>query len=576
MPEKPEVPAPLPDSRAAAHSARPVTSLERTTPSRASIDLADLVEGARLGEQNAFRELYRRLAPAIFDYLVGLSHDRSIAEDLLQESFLDAWRSLASLRDPTKVSAWLHGIARNVAMEHVRSRPTQVPLDEVPDLKALTPSPEDAVISDEASRLVWTAASTLEPQHQEALNLSLRHGLTNAEVGDLLGLPPERAKHLLVRSREALGRAVRVLFVARSAAACPDLRALAPLGAETLSPDQRRAADYHMRHCDACRDLGLRLTKPEELFGAVVLATLPSTAQHAPVVPTGPPPGSPSAHPGPGTTGQPRHASLLSRTVRRVARNRAAAAIFGGALLLTIIAGVVGNQPVVSLPARLPSSVVPTSVPIPASVTLWNTGLSDLGNLTSYRIQYQASGPVVIGVPAFDITVGPPGSWYGSVTDASQPAYPLTLAEVNGHLYVQGGPNFVAVAPDLFSLTMTQAQSLGSGWLLVDSIQGASDGTLLDTSIALFATPPELADEFPAPAGTPSSSLITVNGQKLTQLSDDGETVDVLAGATPYLVSVKESQVATCTLGAFNQPVTPPDVSGALTWLQLTRGSPGP
>jgi hypothetical protein len=331
-----------------------------------------------------------------------------------------------------------------------------------------------------------------------------------------------------------------------------------------------------MRLCENCRALGLRLTRPEELFGAVVLATLPSTAQHSPVAPAGPPLGPPPSHPGTGTGGQPHHASLLSRTVRGVARNRVAAAIFGGAVLLTIIAGVVGNQTVVSPPAPLPSPVLPTSAPIPASVVLWDTGLSDLVNLTAYHIQYQALGPVVIGVTAFDITVGPPGSWYGTVTDASQPAYPLTLAEENGKMYVQGGPNFAAVAPGLFSLTTAQAQSLGSQWLLVDSIQGASDGTLLDTSLAPFATPQELADEFPAPAGTPSSTVITVNGRKLTQLSDDGENVDVLAGTTPYLVSVNESQVATCTLGAFNQPVTPPDVSGALSWLQLTGGSPGP
>jgi len=183
---------------------------------------------------------------------------------------------------------------------------------------------------------------------------------------------------------------------------------------------------------------------------------------------------------------------------------------------------------------------------------------------------------LVIGVPTFDITVGPPGDWYGTATDASQPEYPISLAEENGYMYVQGGPSFVAVAPDLFSLTTAQAQSLGNQWLLVDSIQGGSDGELLDTSVAPFATPQDLAYEFPAPVGTPSSPVITVNGQKLTQLSDGGETVDVLAGTTPYLVSVNESQVATCTLGAFNQPVTPPDVGGALTWLQLTGGSPGP
>jgi RNA polymerase sigma-70 factor (ECF subfamily) len=534
------------------------------------------VEAVRRGDHEAFDEVHHRLAPSIYDYLLGLTHDRAVAEDLLQETFLEVWRDLPGLHEPGKVTTWVFSVARHAATDHLRSRQAQVPLEGVPGLKASDPTPEDAALSSDAGRLVWTAASSLEPRHQEALNLSLRHGLTYREIGDVLGLRPARANDLLVRSREALGKAVQFLLVARNASACAELRVLAPRGTASLTAEQRRAVDHHMRLCENCRALGLRLTKPEELFGAVALATLPSTAQHAPVVPAGPPPGSPPSHPGTGTTGQPHHASLLSRTVRGVARNRAAAAIFGGAVLLTIIAGVVGNQTVVSPPAPLPSPVLPTSAPAPASVTLWDTSLSDLSNLTSYHIQYQASGPVVIGVAGFDITVGPPGSWYGTVTDASQPTYALTLADENGHLYVQGGPNFVAVAPNFFSLTTARAQSLGSQWLLVDSIQGASDGTLLDTSIAPFATPAELTDEFPAPAGTPSNSVITVNGQKLTQLSDDGETVDVLAGTTPYLVSVNESPVATCALGDFNQPVTPPDVSGALTWLQLTGGSPGP
>lgn len=285
MTTKPDVQALLPGALTAAHSARPVTSLERTPLSPASFDLTALTETARCGSEDAFSKLYLQVAPAVFDYLVGLTRDRAIAEDLLQETFLAAWRGLPSLRDPSRGRAWLYGIARNVAVEHLRSRVMQLPVDEVLELEASDPSPEEAVISNEASRLVWTAAATLEPQHQEALNLSLRHGLTNGELGELLGLPPERTKHLLVRSREALGRAIRVLFVARSAAACPNLHALAPLGADSLTIEQRRAVDYHMRHCDECRDLGLRLTKPEELFGTVVLATLPSTAQHAPVVP---------------------------------------------------------------------------------------------------------------------------------------------------------------------------------------------------------------------------------------------------------------------------------------------------
>jgi len=285
VPVKPEMTALLPGGDAGAHSARPVTSLERALPSTSSPDLAALVEAVRGGNEAAFRELYRRLAPAIFDYLVGVTRDRAEAEDLLQQTFLDAWRGLPSLRDAAKARAWLYGIARHVGEEYLRSRTRQLALGEVPHLEASGPLPEDAAVSDEAVRFVWAAAASLEAQHQEALNLSLRHGLTNREIGGVLDLPPGRVADLLMRSREALGWAVRLLFITRSSASCAVLRTLAPQGAESLTAEQRRAVDRHVRQCKDCRDLGLRLTKPEELFGAIVLATLPSTAKHAPVIP---------------------------------------------------------------------------------------------------------------------------------------------------------------------------------------------------------------------------------------------------------------------------------------------------
>src|ERR1035441_6147503 len=53
--------------------------------------------------------------------------------------------------------------------------------------------PEDVAISEDAARLVWFAAASLEPQHREALNLSVRHGLTYREAGGVLGLRPARA-----------------------------------------------------------------------------------------------------------------------------------------------------------------------------------------------------------------------------------------------------------------------------------------------------------------------------------------------------------------------------------------------
>ena len=217
--------------------------------------------------------------------------------------------------------------------------------------------------------------------------------------------------------------------------------------------------------------------------------------------------------------------------------------------------------------------MTPASAATPPS--LWAQSLQDLTTLTSYRIGFTAGGPVVIGVTAFDITVGPPGSWFGSATDASRPGHPLTLAYESGTLYVQGGPDFVAVAPDFFSLTTSQAQALGSGWLDVNTVQGLSEGTLLENAIAPYATPGALALEISLPLVTPSTSPSTYDGQAVFQISAAGTVIEVTRGAHPLPLSI-DSPPDLFTLGAFDQPVTPPDVSGAVTWSQLTGGSPPP
>ena len=73
--------------------------------------------------------------------------------------------------------------------------------------------------------------------------------------------------------------------MARSSASCVSLKVLAPQGATSLTVEQRRAVDHHLRACPACRALASRLTRPEELFGTIVLAALPPGAQHPPALP---------------------------------------------------------------------------------------------------------------------------------------------------------------------------------------------------------------------------------------------------------------------------------------------------
>ena len=556
----------LTDGQPVGHSAPPMAALEQATTSSG---LGALVQAAREGDEDAFSDLYRRLAPGVFDYLVVLTGDRTAAEDLVQQTFLDAWQSLASLQDPAKVKAWVYALARHAGQDHLRSRGAAAFLEAIPEPAVGEPGPEDVAISDDAARLVWSAAASLEPQHREALNLSLRHGLTYREIADVLGLRAARAHDLLIRSREALGRAVQLLLVARNSASCPDLRVLAPRGTGPLTVEQRRAVDHHLRLCPTCRALAFQLTRPEELFGAIVLAALPTSVQHAPAVPSmGLWPAKLAAAHSAGTGAASPRPWL--RRPRWGAVNRHTLLASGVAVALAVA----GISVATIRPWAPPPATSSGATSQLDDATLWDEAIQDLGDLHSYTVSY--SNTVAISdVVAFDLSVGPPGSWFGTATSVESPGLPITLADLDGHYYLRGNANLVSVASDYF-LTTSQAQTLGDGWLDV-SDAGGEDSVMLGL-LDMAADPSVSVDELlPATlsyGSTISRTRTTLDGQPAYQLSADGETLDVTTGATPYLLRAATSSES-IEFEHLDDKVTWPDVRGAITYQQLT-GSPSP
>ena len=83
----------------------------------------DLVESARAGDCNAFEQLYRRHRDRIYALLWRLSGgDASLAEDLLQESFVRAWQKLHTFRGESRFGTWLHRLSANVGLSDRRTR----------------------------------------------------------------------------------------------------------------------------------------------------------------------------------------------------------------------------------------------------------------------------------------------------------------------------------------------------------------------------------------------------------------------------------------------------------------------
>jgi RNA polymerase sigma-70 factor (ECF subfamily) len=131
----------------------------------------------------------------IFAYLWRLLGDDR-ADDVLQESFLRAWRAFPRLPAGANRRAWLYRIAGNTAFTHLRRArredDRQAALD--PDLAAGGPGPDDAFENRQRLTALRSAVRALPPRQQSALLLRKYQGLSYAAIARTLGCSPQAAR----------------------------------------------------------------------------------------------------------------------------------------------------------------------------------------------------------------------------------------------------------------------------------------------------------------------------------------------------------------------------------------------
>jgi len=153
-------------------------------------------------EHAAFGELVRRHQSAVRHFLRHLTAgDHALADDLAQETFLQAWRGLAGFRGASSFPTWLLGIAHN-HWRNARRRPRTVPV-EPEHLAALDPVPSAAPLSDLRHNL-GRALCSLAAEEQTALHLCYQQGLSHSEIADILQWPLGTVKTHLNRGKDKL------------------------------------------------------------------------------------------------------------------------------------------------------------------------------------------------------------------------------------------------------------------------------------------------------------------------------------------------------------------------------------
>ena len=163
--------------------------------------LRALVDAAREGDDQAVAELVRRTQPDVWRLCVALGSTGE-EQDLVQETYLRALRSLGSYRGDAPVRAWLLSIARNVCADHVRRRERQRRL-----IDRVRPHPMDAVSP--AHVAIDDLLDTLGDDRREAFVLTQLLGLSYEEASVALECPIGTVRSRVARARADLLAEVR-------------------------------------------------------------------------------------------------------------------------------------------------------------------------------------------------------------------------------------------------------------------------------------------------------------------------------------------------------------------------------
>lgn len=245
-----------------------------------------LATAAAAGDPAAFAVLYERYALRIHDFAARITRSREDGADVTQITFERAWRNLARRRPDRLFKPWLFSIAHHAALDLLRRRRPQAPVEEAEAAWAARPpegGPEAEALAGEAARDVWAAAAALSPREYSVLHYQLREGLGPEEIGSVMGLRTGAVYTALTRARQGLEEAFRALQLARRGRRdCPALDEL--LGGRApaaLDRELRRALRAHMDDCERCQENSRRFVAPAELFAALVPA-LPKAALPGP------------------------------------------------------------------------------------------------------------------------------------------------------------------------------------------------------------------------------------------------------------------------------------------------------
>lgn len=178
--------------------------------------VSEAMERFRAGDPDAVRALYREFGGAVHTVAISIVRDRELANDVVQQTFLKAWRAAATFDDGREVAPWLYAIARRTAIDAVRAEARPTRGGHAPEV--------EVQVDGESIEATWErfevrrAIDTLPGDEREVVRRSHLLGHTHEEIAQQLGVPVGTVKSRSSRAHKRLAVALAHLQTTQPAA----------------------------------------------------------------------------------------------------------------------------------------------------------------------------------------------------------------------------------------------------------------------------------------------------------------------------------------------------------------------
>jgi RNA polymerase sigma-70 factor, ECF subfamily len=172
---------------------------------------SELIQLLRVGDRQAFADLYQHHKTAIYRYCLRMLSDSSAAEDATQETFIKMFANIGALQKSESFLSWLFSIARNEVMMHLRrTRRNGVHTDE--DVWDDT-TPYELIVSAETKEIVQRLLQNLKSEYREVILLREYEQLSYSQIAEITSNTESSVKSRLFKARKALTERLKKFYM---------------------------------------------------------------------------------------------------------------------------------------------------------------------------------------------------------------------------------------------------------------------------------------------------------------------------------------------------------------------------